>query len=432
MLLTIKNVAKIESAEIRLDGITVIAGENNSCKSIVGKSLFSLISAFNEIDGKVIFERARNIVRTLTILIETAGIQSSWEKKSLFSSAYSSLLQLSYDPLSFPVIRELAEKKNIDRSSLEEEMRTFLSEEFDLREFPDEFSFDKLITGILANLTVDDSNIKTVIIQNYFNQEFMSQINNIACSSTRASVLLDFGEKIFATFTDNQCSGFSDNRAFRLRATYIDTPFIIDDMRMVDSRNVAHKADLCNKLISREKEINAVDEILASKKIDRVLSLINSVTDGRFTEESRTSKFLYLEKNSTIPLQLGNLSTGLKSFVIVKRLIENGSLNDGDVLILDEPEIHLHPEWQIVFAEILVLLARTMDLTILLNTHSPYFLNAIEVFAKRYCLMDRCNFYLSRLMNNVAEISNTTEDTRCIYKKLAAPFQKLENIEYED
>ena len=40
MKLNIKNFAKIKEADIIVDGITVIAGENNTGKSTVGKILF--------------------------------------------------------------------------------------------------------------------------------------------------------------------------------------------------------------------------------------------------------------------------------------------------------------------------------------------------------------------------------------------------------
>ena len=40
MELKISNFAKIKEANIKLDGITVIAGENNTGKSTIGKILF--------------------------------------------------------------------------------------------------------------------------------------------------------------------------------------------------------------------------------------------------------------------------------------------------------------------------------------------------------------------------------------------------------
>lgn len=46
MKLRLKGIGKIESAEVALDGITVIAGENNTGKSTVGRALFSVFHTF--------------------------------------------------------------------------------------------------------------------------------------------------------------------------------------------------------------------------------------------------------------------------------------------------------------------------------------------------------------------------------------------------
>lgn len=45
MKLKIRNINKIKSADIKLDGLTVIAGANSSGKSTVGKLLFSMIKS---------------------------------------------------------------------------------------------------------------------------------------------------------------------------------------------------------------------------------------------------------------------------------------------------------------------------------------------------------------------------------------------------
>jgi AAA15 family ATPase/GTPase len=40
MFLNIKGIGKISDSQIKMDGITVIAGENNTGKSTFGKALF--------------------------------------------------------------------------------------------------------------------------------------------------------------------------------------------------------------------------------------------------------------------------------------------------------------------------------------------------------------------------------------------------------
>ena len=46
MQLQFKNIGKISEASIEVNGITVIAGENNTGKSTVGKVLFCIFNTF--------------------------------------------------------------------------------------------------------------------------------------------------------------------------------------------------------------------------------------------------------------------------------------------------------------------------------------------------------------------------------------------------
>ena len=67
---------------------------------------------------------------------------------------------------------------------------------------------------------------------------------------------------------------------------------------------------------------------------------------------------------------------------------------------LDEPEIHLHPAWQVIFAELIVLIQKEFNMHILLNTHSPYFLNAIEIYAENIILKKNVIFTLLIYQDN--------------------------------
>ena len=53
MNFTLKNFGKIAEANIKLDGITVICGNNNTGKSTVGKALFCYFNALNDYKNKI-------------------------------------------------------------------------------------------------------------------------------------------------------------------------------------------------------------------------------------------------------------------------------------------------------------------------------------------------------------------------------------------
>ena len=176
----------------------------------------------------------------------------------------------------------------------------------------------------------------------------------------------------------------------------------------------------------------AITEILVTKKLDLIMSKVNMACSGEMIK-TKPFMFGYKRDNSDAVLDIKNVSTGLKTFVILKTLLLNGSLEENGTLVLDEPEIHLHPEWQLLFAELIVLIQKEFGMHILLNTHSPYFLSAIEVYAKKYGITQKCKYYLAENIDGgKSVIKEVTDNIELIYKKLAAPLQHLENERYKN
>ena len=138
--------------------------------------------------------------------------------------------------------------------------------------------------------------------------------------------------------------------------------------------------------------------------------------------------YTYSDPITKLELDVRNIATGLKAFVILKTLLENGSLEEKGTIILDEPEIHLHPKWQLVLAELIVLIHKVFNMHILLNTHSPYFLRAIEVFSMKYNVDDKTKYYLVTRNKADSKIDDVTDDTSKIYKLLADPLDKLDEV----
>ena len=118
--------------------------------------------------------------------------------------------------------------------------------------------------------------------------------------------------------------------------------------------------------------------------------------------------------------------------MMIKQLLKNRKLADKGTLILDEPEVYLHPKWQLIFAEIIVLIQRAYNMHILLTTHSPYFLRAIEVYAGKHGIADKCNYYAAENWGQYATLKDVTDHTEYIYKKLLEPFELLQMETYQN
>ena len=159
------------------------------------------------------------------------------------------------------------------------------------------------------------------------------------------------------------------------------------------------------------------------------MNKINEVCSGDLNV-SNNNTIAYRIKGTNKELSPKNLSAGLKTFAILKKLLLNGSIEENGTIILDEPEIHLHPEWQLVFAELIVLMQKEFNLHVLLTTHNPYFLNAIDVYSAKYDIIDKCNYYLAVNNGDTANIKEVTDDLEKIYSQLAKPLQDLEDEGY--
>ena len=220
------------------------------------------------------------------------------------------------------------------------------------------------------------------------------------------------------------------------QAVYIDDPNVLDNCtgwRFFPTRRYLtnnHRNDLVNKILQKKSDQdveNALNEIISNDTLESIFELINPICAGNI---NYSSNILTIKNEDYEPIDVRNLSTGLKSFVILKTLILNGWIENNGMIILDEPETHLHPQWQLVFAELIVLLQKKWNLHILINTHSPYFLNAIQVFSAKHSIADKCNYYLSENNGNVSDVSDVTDNVELIYRKLSRPLQTLENERY--
>lgn len=122
-------------------------------------------------------------------------------------------------------------------------------------------------------------------------------------------------------------------------------------------------------------------------------------------------------------------SAGIKQFGIIRALLLNGSLKKNSFLIMDEPESSLHPDWQVKFAQILVLLSKELDIGIYLNSHSPMFIEAVSLYSEYYGMLDETSFYLTTKSDNHYVFKRISpRDMAEVYENLTAPYDVLDSL----
>ena len=89
---------------------------------------------------------------------------------------------------------------------------------------------------------------------------------------------------------------------------------------------------------------------------------ICKIINGQFKYRNEELFFIQEEGGEFL---MKNTASGIKEIGIIQILLSHRKLKDNSFLIIDEPEVNLHPKWQVKFAEILVLLAQRLNIHIL-------------------------------------------------------------------
>lgn len=428
MKLSIKNIGAIKSAEIKLDGITVVAGYNNVGKSTIGKTLYATFNSLNNIGQRVDELRRDEFITQFRVnLDEVIDIQKGRGNSYYRFTNYQRLIQRDRVArlISEGVINNFAinddelSAKNIDEILNSINIKISDEQRIDL--------IDKIKSSIKDISQISDKNLENEVIERYFKKVFKNQVTRIGYSESCVSMDIQ-GSEVKIKFACDEC--IDNNRAFEIqhKAFYIDDPCILDELNPWGiSTNDIH-SDLIEMLTS-DDAIGIFESIYAKEKLEKIKSILNETVCGTVITKNG-EKFLK-ENKTNYEIALSNLSTGVKAFVIFQLLFEKGVLKNKDVIILDEPEIHLHPKWQLLYAQFLVILQKEFDMTIFITTHSPDFLQAIDLYAKKYGISDSCNFYIGKNESDDHIFSDVTKNLSSIYEQLYTPSMELDELRYE-
>ena len=199
------------------------------------------------------------------------------------------------------------------------------------------------------------------------------------------------------------------NQGFIDNIYYFDNVSIFDFYLLNSKQNIvlSHNDEFMDELFDREARGNYCDAVNPYESYDdhiksileKIEDIIGGIYSAPFAPLFFTGKTenIVESENSTFKKQVFTLSdtpSGIKQMGVIQVLLLNNKLKKGDYLIIDEPEINLHPDWQFKFAEILVLLAK-LDIIIYINSHSPLFIEAITAFCEFYDMEDDVNYYLT-------------------------------------
>ncbi len=396
----------IGKADIIINGITVVTGENGCGKSTISKLLYYLYKTASNYDLLVSQElkyKLQNVFQFLEILQHE--LYSVRKDNSIREELRRELYLLN---------------KNTDKSIIEQyknwltlikktselyytQPDLFNDRREILRNNPRNYRLKRILNDVLKIKNTDEDEnaplqfeqvslfVKAIFEEAIGKVEsrptalFIKALRNVFTEGELPKVfdVLEFEEQIISLSKTSLSIPYSIQNAI-----YIDTPMMLG----VDSSDNEHWDDL-NELISKsgKSSFSYISQSISNGIIHGDVS-VNDSSDF-------ANDFIYKHEDGSI-YNLLDCATGIKSFGILQLLLKNGSLTDKTLLIIDEPESHLHPQWIIEYAHLIVLLNKIVGIKFFIASHNPDMVSAIKHIAEKENVSDNLNFYIAEKQPN--------------------------------
>lgn len=432
MRLVIENVAKVRNADIKLNGLTVIAGENSSGKSTVGKILFSTVRALADARDDDANRRMRVINKHVTSLYtRLRGIVRRYENKDindLFPLLKSTFTRTLIEAEETNVFDDYYAKLKETIQNLEEATPRLKA------------LIQRDLENIAINIRNKDNRAATfkTMMEYSIESEFMNSICSYGYDHASVKLFMenDNGREYLNLQILNEEVASVDMGSGKplADATYVESPLylhMLDTLLNADtfregSSRILRRSMLPVHIKDLAEKIDALRLSSSAPLLFDHLQ-IQDIIDGEFHFDKKKRILSFQQKGNEIsPI---NVASGIKSFGLIQMLLETNTIDADKILIWDEPENHLHPRWQILFAKLLVQLSK-MGIPVLISTHSPYFVQGVRFFAAQLDVEAFVNYYLAEERDdNLSELREVTDDLNAIFVKLSKPLNDIMNVD---
>lgn len=388
----ISNFRAIEDAQIAINGITVLTGLNATGKSTISRMMYYAGYFANHYD-ELIDDRLEERLKGVTLyLLQYVDLLPD-DLRMLF--AFRVYRRFSNKPLDeddvyllFDTLqthyKEGAQVKSLDRERLGkvlgkqiktrqaflrglEELRSFIGSVY---EFYHKLLMDRPPIYLRDKLNELFSTSKEALMNSFSVQEGSEEI-------------IGSGRKDVGVFT-------SFDRVF-----YIDSPMIVNFSGEFPSGTLDRNWE---ELIQFFYDGKAR---ILSESEQKVADLIAGITQGQIIlpikdQEGvmRTRKILYTDSTGE-SYAVKEVATGIKNFALIQSLLQKGQLTERTLLIIDEPEAHLHPQWVVEYARVIMMLHRELGVKLLIATHSPRLVQSLYLLANEEEAAKALQFYMS-------------------------------------
>ncbi len=393
----------IGKAEIIINGITVVAGENGCGKSTLSKLLYYLYKTASNYDSLVWRElrfKLRDVEHFLDIVQhELYSIPKDRITREEFRKELRDLQRALGTPIKEQLDKWLSLiKKTADLYSVSQDPLS--NDRKDNKRTDSRNNRLRYIMKDILNLEkIDDNENAPLPFEKI--AEFAESIFKEADGKIKSRPTSLFMEALRNVFADGELPKTFEVREFEeqivsLTKNSLSIPYLIQNVIYIDTPMMIGVEDSNNEYWNDLNELLIKSGKSSFSDISRTIS--NDIIHGDVSIDdnsmSSPNDFSYKRDDGSI-YNLLDCATGVKSFAILQLLIKNGSLTDKTLLIIDEPESNLHPQWIIEYARLIVLLNKKIGIKFFIASHNPDMVSAIKYISEKEDVAKNLNFYLA-------------------------------------
>jgi len=181
------------------------------------------------------------------------------------------------------------------------------------------------------------------------------------------------------------------------RRTYIPTGEV--------KRDVGLRGESAVEMLYSDKEGKPGRASESAKNVKRWLEKLDIAKDFRFPS-LREYVFFFWLKHPVTKVESSMADHGFGLSQVLPLIVQGFYAPTGSILLLEQPEIHLHPRAQADLTEMLVEISKKRNVSIIAETHSEHIIERLQrLVAKDNSLLDRISVLLFRIGKKGARVT---------------------------
>lgn len=450
MKILIEGVGIVKKSTIECNGLTVITGKNGSGKSTFAKSFVSIVSGLVNANDSFFLDLKSYVINSLREPVDDVLHLFRYSNSHINGGEFAFLRPMSSFvdyPSCISLYKNNIKAKNIDE--LHCFVRDLSIELYKIRDtiFKDHDALNNyrrriksrdindLFTDLFALIDDIENKITLHDLRKYEHSLINSQLNHAFSGQfvskddypDQKGVVSIEDNGFYIRYNHNNYDDFKVNDLyFDKKAFYILDGNVIDKIDGTYTTKTKDNKDndvspsfysLDNQLLIALKASNRIVSLDNKEKYKDIIKILNEVIP--FDIQKIEGKTV----NASNGVNIKNEASGAKIFIIIKQLLLNGKIDKDTTLVLDEPENHLHPEWQVKLVTILLNMTKIIGCKIFLITHSSTLLLATDVYTKKLDCKDKYRVYFGEKNDNlVANFVDYTDNLGEAHKQLNDPY----------